>query len=274
MDIQLLETSTEPITTPAQITVPVVTAQPSNPVIPSPNPVTTQPPQEVPQPVPHTFDTTINQEPFKTDEHKSEKSSKEEKDDKPKEDIEVKSQGFRKSRNYQTEQQGVFIALLNMFYDVTIEHPRKKSKITLPFFTVIKIESDEEAIDVRENVGEKMSELHRKDVEGGCSEKTAARRQEVYRVAEQLHILMDLLRDVGFDLDTKTTTGNKSNVKETVRQLSYENYIFDGEFVEGRGADINELIVKRLEALSKSTNLVIKKGDPEIVAILKGLNKK
>ena len=53
-------------------------------------------------------------------------------------DVDSKKQGgFQKSRNYQTEQQGVFIGLLSMFYDITVEHPRKKSKITLPFFTVM-----------------------------------------------------------------------------------------------------------------------------------------
>ena len=61
-----------------------------------------------------------------------------------------KTAGFRRTRNYQTEQQSLFIGLLNMVYNITIDHPRKKSKITLPFFSITRISTDKEVIELKE----------------------------------------------------------------------------------------------------------------------------
>ncbi|EDR29268.1 hypothetical protein EDI_261080 [Entamoeba dispar SAW760] len=180
-----------------------------------------------------------------------------------------KTAGFRKTRNYQTEQQSVFIALLSMVYTIVIDHPRKRSKITLPFFNVIRISTEKEVVEIKEIMSTKLQQLHDEDIAHGCSEKTATRRQEVYRVSEQLHILMNLLRDVGFEIESKKTTGNKGNQKETARKIKYNNFTFDKEFIEERGNLINELLIKRLESIPKSSDLSIECGDSEIANILK-----
>ena len=180
-----------------------------------------------------------------------------------------KTAGFRRTRNYQTAQQGVFIALLNMVYNVTIDHPRKRSKITLPFFTVIKISTDKEVVEIKEIMSYRLQHLHQEDMSHGCTEKTAARRQEVYRVTEQLHILMNLMRDIGFDIDSKKTTGNKGNQKETARKIKFNDFVFDREFIEERGNLINEILLKKLETIPKSSELTIPAGDDEIAHVLK-----
>ncbi|KAL7717025.1 BAG domain-containing protein [Entamoeba marina] len=178
--------------------------------------------------------------------------------------------GFQKSRNYQTEQQGIFIAFLNMFYDVIIEHPRKRSKITHPFYTVLKIESPLEYVDCKEVIADRMNELLKVDLRLGCSKKTAMRRQEVYRVVEQLHLLMGLLRELNFVLNTKTTTGNKGTIKETVKQIFYDGYTFNKPYIQEKGVLINKDIANRLINNTKSV-LVIKKGDSQFMKILMGL---
>ena len=180
-----------------------------------------------------------------------------------------KTAGFRRTRNYQTEQQSLFIGLLNMVYNVTIDHPRKRSKITLPFFCITRISTDKEVIELKEIMSYRLHHLHQEDVKRGCSEKTAARRQEVYRVTEQLHILMNLLRDVGFVVESKKTTGNKGTQKETARKIYYNDFSFDRNFIEERGTMINMILMKKLETIPKSSELTIPAGDPEIAQILK-----
>ena len=87
--------------------------------------------------------------------------------------------GFRRTRNYQTEQQSLFIGLLNMVYNITIDHPRKRSKITLPFFTITRISTDKEVIELKEILCYRLEHLRNEDIKRGCTPKTAARRQEV-----------------------------------------------------------------------------------------------
>ena len=180
-----------------------------------------------------------------------------------------KTAGFRRTRNYQTEQQSLFIGLLNMVYNITIDHPRKRSKITLPFYNITRITTDKEVIELKEIMSYRLQHLHEEDIKHGCTEKTAARRQEVYRVTEQLHILMNLLRDIGFTIESKKTTGNKGTQKETARKIIYNEFSFGREFIEERGTMINELIMKKLETIPKSSELTIPSGDEGIANILK-----
>ena len=180
-----------------------------------------------------------------------------------------KTAGFRRTRNYQTEQQSLFIGLLNMVYNITIDHPRKKSKITLPFFSITRISTDKEVIELKEIMSYRLHHLHQEDVKRGCSEKTAARRQEVYRVSEQLHILMNLLRDIGFQIESKKTTGNKGTQKESARKIFYNDFSFDKNYIEERGTMINLALMKKLENIPKSSELTIRCGDPDIAGVLK-----
>lgn len=180
-----------------------------------------------------------------------------------------KTAGFRRTRNYQTAQQGVFIGLLNTVYNITIDHPRKKSKITLPFYTIVKISTDKEVVEVKEIMSYRLQHLHDQDVTQGCSEKTAARRQEVYRVTEQLHILMNLMRDIGFEVESKKTTGNKGTPKETARKIRFNDFVFDREYIEERGNLINELLLRKLDTVPKSSELTIHCGDQDIANVLK-----
>lgn len=180
-----------------------------------------------------------------------------------------KTAGFRRTRNYQTAQQGVFIGLLNTVYNITIDHPRKKSKITLPFYTIVKISTDKEVVEVKEIMSYRLQHLHDQDVAQGCTEKTAARRQEVYRVTEQLHILMNLMRDIGFEVESKKTTGNKGTPKETARKIRFNDFVFDREYIEERGNLINELLLRKLDTVPKSSELTIHCGDQDIANVLK-----
>ena len=53
---------------------------------------------------------------------------------------------FFEVRNYQAEQEGIFLALLNHEYDITIEVPQKRSVVTLNYFKILTLKNDKESI--------------------------------------------------------------------------------------------------------------------------------
>ena len=57
--------------------------------------------------------------------------------------------------------------------------------------------------------------------------------------------------------------------KETARKIKYNDFTFDKEYIEERGNLINELLIKKLESIPKSSELTIECGDKEIAQILK-----
>ena len=60
----------------------------------------------------------------------------------------VQMNAFSVLRNYQTQQQAIFIAVLNQFYDIFIEFPKKKSVVSLPFLKILKLQNDDEIEDM------------------------------------------------------------------------------------------------------------------------------
>ncbi|KAL7712389.1 BAG domain-containing protein [Entamoeba marina] len=176
--------------------------------------------------------------------------------------------GFRVSRNYQTEQQGIMLGLLNIHYNLVIDHPQKRSLYTLPFLKINRLENNKQKVLFPECIDKKLKELYNKDLKEGVTDKTALRRQDVYRVAECLHLLIELTRKSKYHLVTKTTTGNKGNIKESIKQISFDGFVFDRNEISTKGRLVNKIITERLENQDRFNQLIIPRGDLEIMASL------
>ena len=80
---------------------------------------------------------------------------------------------FKEIRNYQAQQQAIFLALLNRVYDVHVQQQVKRSLVTLPFFRVEELRSDTDVIRVNDFVETRCRERYAFETRQGVSEKTA-----------------------------------------------------------------------------------------------------
>ncbi|ELP83541.1 hypothetical protein EIN_378760 [Entamoeba invadens IP1] len=151
----------------------------------------------------------------------------------------------RKLRDYQTCQQGIFIGLLNKFCDITIIKPPKKAVITHQFVKIKTISFNfEDFIDIEEFLQRRCNDHKFDDMKQGCSEKTANRRFQTNKKTEALHLLLDVLGEVGYFFEVNTTKGKKGTMKLQNVERIYQNekYLFGIDEIYDVGFKINEVM--------------------------------
>ncbi|KAL7719488.1 TATA-binding protein-associated phosphoprotein [Entamoeba marina] len=174
---------------------------------------------------------------------------------------------FKDVRNYQTEQECVYLAMLSNYFDLTIQAPSKRCVVTSPFFRMTSVSNGEDCIMLNDLINRRVTERLTVEVESGVSKKTALRRSETYKITETLHILMDLLLEFNHFFQTRLTTGKKGTTKTetTYRIFNNGKFMMGQDEISKRGKLINNFI----SSLEVSDGVVyIKKNDENMKMLL------
>ena len=175
---------------------------------------------------------------------------------------------FRKTKNYQSEEQAVFIALLNMKYDIVIERPFKAIKASSTFFKIVKLVNAEEVIDVKSEVENSIEQLLENDRKQNVPVKTIKRRNENYKIVEHIHNSIGLLQSLGYNLIINKTNKKKTSAKYKTVTISFDGICFNQNDIERKGKMIIDVIDDKMKHLSRKNNIIIPRGDTEFMSIL------
>ncbi|ELP91426.1 hypothetical protein EIN_155330 [Entamoeba invadens IP1] len=176
---------------------------------------------------------------------------------------------YKDLRNYQVYQQAVLIALLNQHADIIITPQKKKSNVTLPFFTIKSVVfSPTDRVDLTYIVEKRCKQQMEMDVARGISSKTAMRRYKTNRVAENLHMVLDLLFEFDNLFVIKTTNGkNGANRLDTVTAaLLPNNEWISYDDITEIGSQLNSFIANML---TQNESITLGKGSDIIAKFLR-----
>ena len=151
---------------------------------------------------------------------------------------------YSNHRNYQVFQQSILICLLNKYADITIKRERKRSNVTLPFFTISNVVfNDNDIIDIDSYVQKRCIEIKEYDLNHNINIKTATRRFKTNRITEVIHTLIDLLRIQNEEIKT-TMTRYKEGIKqsETMIKCQIEDREMNEKEIKKYGEYINSFL--------------------------------
>ena len=151
---------------------------------------------------------------------------------------------YSNHRNYQVFQQSILICLLNKYADITIKRERKRSNVTLPFFTISNVVfNDNDIIDIDSYVQKRCIEIKEYDLNHNINIKTATRRFKTNRITEVIHTLIDLLRIQNEEIKT-TMTRYKEGIKqsETMIKCQIEDREMNENEIKKYGEYINSFL--------------------------------
>ncbi|ELP89182.1 hypothetical protein EIN_485740 [Entamoeba invadens IP1] len=151
---------------------------------------------------------------------------------------------FRNSRNIASATQSILVALLNIKFKIVLKSPLKKAKVTQQLLRIESIEKDNTSLFIEDFVQTRCINRLTFDKEMGVSSKTAGRRAEYNKLTENIHLLMDVLREDGFFFETETTKGKRGTLKmETIKKIYWNGRLFlDKDDIWERGSRINQYI--------------------------------
>ena len=157
------------------------------------------------------------------------------------------NEAFLKLRSYQVYQQSILLALLNRYFEITLQIPSKRSIVTRQFFKIEEIRNGNDVIKVEEYVEHRCKEKYEKDLLEGISEKTAKRRYDTNRITEQLHLMIDLLIDFGHLFNSKWTSGKKgAQIVETIQEILTPYEFISNNQIPLLGSRINDYLCDQL----------------------------
>ncbi|ELP83771.1 hypothetical protein EIN_470050 [Entamoeba invadens IP1] len=128
---------------------------------------------------------------------------------------------FIEVRNNQVYEQMVLLWIINKRFSISLKCPNKKATVFEQFLTVEYIWDTFDEIEVKKVVYERCSLRYQQDLNCGISQKTAKRRKNNNYTIECLQLLVDIVRELGFFVETEQCGGKKVNFKE-----EYIKYIY------------------------------------------------
>ncbi|EDR27683.1 hypothetical protein EDI_162850 [Entamoeba dispar SAW760] len=181
-----------------------------------------------------------------------------------------KNKTSREIRNSQTIQQAVLIGALNYYADIIFKQPAKKSITTHQYMRIKSVNfSDENVVSFAEFLKTRCYEHFRYDISHGVALKTAKRRYQTNKKTDGLHLLMDLLNELGFEFNTKLTEGKSGTIKlENILEVRKESFIIiNQKNFETVGREINTLLNERMKHAGKE--MTLSRNDPELSQIFR-----
>ena len=175
---------------------------------------------------------------------------------------------FREIRNYQSQQECIYMAMLNKQFDIVFVSHKKPGLITIPFFRILRLVNDRETIGFKELIERRITERLNDEIANGSTTKTANRRCENYRLVDTLHMLNDILEIQGYSFDSHLSTGKKGTLKAESIYGVYDldgNYIFDQDDIAKIGTQLSVYIGQLTDENGICT---LKRNDPVIQQIL------
>ncbi|ELP87983.1 hypothetical protein EIN_418620 [Entamoeba invadens IP1] len=171
---------------------------------------------------------------------------------------------FFQVRNYQAQQEAVFLTILNQEYDVVLEVPQKKSVIALSYFRVIRLKSPERNIEFGSELNSLLEKMYFNDMTLGVTEGTASRRLEINRISESIHKLIELIEPITL---LKKCFMGKRNSRASVVELSFDGINMKKDDIEKKGERINKAITLRMKGLQRKDVITLPKQDLELMSL-------
>ncbi|EDR24248.1 hypothetical protein EDI_306170 [Entamoeba dispar SAW760] len=175
---------------------------------------------------------------------------------------------FIKTRDQQSEQQCILIALLNLKFDILLEKPRKINTESLSFFKVLELVDGRNRINLKTLTDNRVQSLIKENQINGVDEKTIKRRQEVYKIMEHIHVLLDIAQSVGYKI--KTNYGKRTTLRDNRLLESFE---IDGLEVGNiglgsKGRIIHEILINYSSQTSSGHSFVLTRENPRLQSTL------
>ncbi|KAL7721953.1 TATA-binding protein-associated phosphoprotein [Entamoeba marina] len=175
---------------------------------------------------------------------------------------------FKRWKDYQSLQEAV-LGLLNKHCDIVYRNPFKKTVVTVQFISVDKlIFTENDVVDVIGFIQQRCKERMECDIQNGVSQKTAMRRYDNNKFSETLHLLCDLLIELGFQFQTtKTPAKDYQQTHETVVDIyNNDGFLFGKVDIMNKGKRINDYLCSMFTKTGEEYK--IKKKNAEIIKIL------
>ncbi|KAL7712678.1 Uncharacterized protein QTN25_009693 [Entamoeba marina] len=152
-------------------------------------------------------------------------------------------------KNYQVIQQAVMLAYLNQFADIELKKKKKSVTNIYQFMQVVSISfSNGDNINFSDLISSKCIEMMKEEIEMGISETTAMRRFHKNRIVHSLHLLMDILSELGFFFNTYITNGKNGVVRaETIRSMFYDDKLLKKDDIVTIGKRIFKCLDEQFE---------------------------
>ncbi|EDR29876.1 hypothetical protein EDI_348860 [Entamoeba dispar SAW760] len=148
---------------------------------------------------------------------------------------------FIEVRNLQVHQEMVLLSLLNQYFNITLRIPPKKASVYGQIAIVEMIWNKEMRIDFNNIIKQRCQERAQQDILIGVSEKTAERRKRSNSIRETLNVLTDMIRELGYFVETKESGGKRGTIKMEYITRIYLNHhlLYDEQTIRNLGYVLN-----------------------------------
>ncbi|EDR29573.1 hypothetical protein EDI_332470 [Entamoeba dispar SAW760] len=170
-------------------------------------------------------------------------------------------------RNYQSKVRAFCIGLLNQYADIEVKLGTKKAYQTLPFVRVDSIYfSNEDIVRLQALVKIRVATLEAIDLRKNVKQKTALFRKKKNTMIESIHLLIDILREKGFEIESHFSQGRNETLKrETVISIRKGSLFWNKQMIEIIG---ERLCINLVQRIGGSTLVKVPKKDSQINLLL------
>ena len=168
------------------------------------------------------------------------------------------------TRNYQSYQQALLIALLNKNSNIRFKQ-NIYGRSSDNFLRLDRISfSPYDEINIEQFLKSRAKDLYDQDIINGVPEKTATRRVQLNRRIESSHLCMDLLREFGYTFEVSEHKG-----KHDSKKLDYiKRVFFEGKTLNVEKESLKELHVLITKKIEEGPCNIILMNDDEIQSFI------
>ncbi|EKE39181.1 hypothetical protein ENUP19_0317G0088 [Entamoeba nuttalli] len=175
---------------------------------------------------------------------------------------------YKDKINYQVSLQSIFIGLINRYAKIMLKRRTVKATVTKPFLCIEFIEFEEtDTILFWEFIENMIKSMYNEDRKNNIKETTASERLKRNRIIYSIHLLEDILGELGFSFKHQTIKRKNGQIAlEFVVGIFYDNsMIMMEEGIVKKGGELNQYFMKLL----KTTQfVVIAKDNTDVQTII------
>ncbi|BFU21210.1 TATA-binding protein-associated phosphoprotein, putative [Entamoeba histolytica HM-3:IMSS] len=172
---------------------------------------------------------------------------------------------FKKTRDYQSQQEAVMLGLLNKYENYSLFLPSKRHCRSVPFIPLNTIFINDEEINCNEIINSRLADFYEMDKANGIPDHTALRRKKANLVAETINFLADVIEMKGYVFESKISTGKKGIQKETLNAIASQILYLNKDDIITKGTELNKYFLSQMQ---HSSQTLFKKGNPYIAEVL------
>ncbi|BFU18340.1 hypothetical protein EHI8A_059200 [Entamoeba histolytica HM-1:IMSS-B] len=174
---------------------------------------------------------------------------------------------YKDKRNEIVFNESLCIAILCTYAEITIRKPAGKASVSKPFFPIETIQfNDSDKVDFENIIDKRVHEIYKMDIANGVLEETALSRMKKNRTTESVHLLFDIVEELGVKFQKKFSNGkNNSLVIDYIESIYFNYFCFKRKDIDHVGSVINSEILSRVD---NKQFVTFKKNDTMLISIL------